>query len=811
MPERHLHTNLTALVGAGHRDPAAWLATADADGELEYEAGEVTGVSLRTRRGLVRMHGRRDTIAEAERLLPPADAAVPLVILIGAGAGFALDALERRGGDARTLLVEPSAASLRATLSRRSWERPIAAGQLRMLAGPDFDGWLDLVSWLGRSDGVPPIVVHPVIARERPGEAKRAAETVRRLLFNAAANEAARRRFAGPYLLNTLANLRHLVGSRDVGELFGRFGGVPAFLLAAGPSLNRNLEEIRSHRDHALLIAVDTALRPCLAAGIEPDFVAAVDPGEPNLRHLAVDAVPARTHLVAEPSLAPGAFEPFDGRVFTFRVDRHHPWPWLLDQGIERARLLAWGSVFTTTLDLAVKLGCDPIVLVGADFAYTGGQPYCRGTVYEEDWARAVAGGVSLEDAWRDWMPPPFVVERGIDGRDVRTSARLLTFRDWVAAFCRRHSGVRFVNATGAGVLAAPWIEVPSGHDGPLLSHRGPVPVVPERIVAPDRDRLHLLRQTLARGLVEAAGAALGPPWREWGSVSDPSDHDNALAAFSSALDGEAAFEWRSTVGDWRRSLRRLSSARASGGRSEPATPFVETPEPEAAGRDVFRTNHYLQYVSRRLEHLASLELPLAGTHVLETGAGGGQLTGFFLDRGCHVVTTDARETNLAMLRQRFRDHAAVSVLPLDLDPPPPLAPTSQVVFCYGTLYHLSDPEPGLEWLSRATGELLLIETIVAPNADERRWIAGPRAPGTPNDSVTGGTCRPGRKWLFEWLRGRFPFVYVPITQPSHHQFPTDWDEDAACVRRAIFVASRSELTAPLLVEALPARQSRQP
>jgi predicted O-methyltransferase YrrM len=455
----HLGANLAAASRLGMDRLDSWLSDVSGDGEPETSGGRVTGVSLRSANGLVRMHSRHDPVGEAERQLPEQALVAPLVVLIGAGAGFAVDALERRGFAGRVLVLEPSAASLRATLSRRSWADWLDAGRLRFLRGPDYAGWRAVCGWVGASTEAPPIVVQPVLARERPGEASEAVRALKRVLYNANANEAARRAFAGDYLLNTLRNLRHLVQSRDVGELFGRFGGVAAFVLAAGPSLNRNLDELRPYRDRALVIAVDTALRPSLAAGIEPDFVVGVDPGEANLRHLAVGAVPARTHLVAEPSLAPGSFDAFVGRVFTFRVDRHHPWPWLQALGVDRAQLLAWGSVLTTALDLAVRLGCNPVVLFGADFAYTDGQPYCRGTAYEEGWAAEVAAGVPLKDVWRRWMRQPVVVERAVDGRDVETSAHLLAFRDWVAEYCAKHPEVRFVNATGAGipVLSGAW------------------------------------------------------------------------------------------------------------------------------------------------------------------------------------------------------------------------------------------------------------------------------------------------------------------------------------------------------------------
>lgn len=483
--EAILQANLEALARLGAHGLAKALADVSVDGELDEANGEVTGISLRTACGLVRLHGRRDQVAEALRWLPPGASEAPLLVVVGAGAGFVVDGLEQQGVPGRVLVLEPSVASLKAMLSRRGWCALLEANRLRVLVGPEYTGWLDLWNWVGETTETPPVVVHPVLVRERPADIRQAVEVLDRLLFNANANAEARRRFAGPYLLNTLSNLRHLVASRDVAELFGRFSGVPACVLGAGPSLNRNLEQLRPHRDGALVLAVDTALRPCLAAGIEPDLVVAVDPGEANLRHLSIGGAPARTHLVAEPSVAPGSFDAFGGRAFTFRVAEHHPWPWLRERGIDRAKLLAWGSVLTTTLDLAAKLGCSPLVLLGADFAYTDGQPYCRGTVFEEDWAREVAAGARLDDVWRRWRREPVVVERGIDGRDVETSTHLRAFRDWVVEFSGKSGSPVLCNRTRAGILSLPDVEVPFG------LRRPDIPV--ERC---DRERRRAARRT---------------------------------------------------------------------------------------------------------------------------------------------------------------------------------------------------------------------------------------------------------------------------------------------------------------------------
>src|SRR5438045_3527021 len=60
-------------------------------------------------------------------------------------------------------------------------------------------------------------------------------------------------------------------------------------------------------------------------------------------------------------------------------------------------------------------------------------------------------------------------------------------------------------------------------------------------------------------------------------------------------------------------------------------------------GAQPFHSWHYLRHTSRRLEHLASLSIPIFNTSVLEAGAGVGDHSHYYLDRGCQITITEAR------------------------------------------------------------------------------------------------------------------------------------------------------------------------
>jgi hypothetical protein len=272
--------------------------------------------------------------------------------------------------------------------------------------------------------------------------------------------------------------------------------------VAAGPSLDRALPVLREVQHSAVLVTVDTALRPLLDAGITPHVVVAVDPSESNGRHLTdLPPCPA-THLVAEGSLDSLALGGFAGRTFFFRVADHQPWPWLRRHGRDVGTLRAWGSVLTSAFDLALRMGCDALIFTGADLAYTGGRPYARGVVYEEDWRRRAEWGTPIEQQWAEAIGArPPVMEPDVAGRETRTAAKLVAFRNWLLEQMRRETGRRFLNATGGGILHGTGITQIALDDVPSLVAKGarvPVDIVRCRYAPAD-----------GRRVIDAAGRLL--------------------------------------------------------------------------------------------------------------------------------------------------------------------------------------------------------------------------------------------------------------------------------------------------------------
>jgi 2-polyprenyl-3-methyl-5-hydroxy-6-metoxy-1,4-benzoquinol methylase len=183
------------------------------------------------------------------------------------------------------------------------------------------------------------------------------------------------------------------------------------------------------------------------------------------------------------------------------------------------------------------------------------------------------------------------------------------------------------------------------------------------------------------------------------------------------------------------------------------------------AALTVFHAPFYIRHNQRRLEHLASLGLDLTDRSVLEPGAGVGDHTLFYLDRGCRVTAIEPRSENCEAFRRNIEMSgtpfgAQVRLIQGDVWACEDISETFDVVHCYGLLYHLDDPERAVRALAARTHGFLVLETCVSPGDEvDIHLVAEPahnvsqasvispmsmcprRNPSITNFPATGATC----------------------------------------------------------------------
>ncbi len=271
----------------------------------------------------------------------------------------------------------------------------------------------------------------PAYARAAPEVAAAAREQVRRSLERRQSNQVTVEVHQARWRRHIVENFKYVLEVPDLCQLAGALAGVPALVVGAGPSLDQSLEYLAGVEDKALVLAAASALGPLAGVGVYPHLAVALEAKDESRQFRGADT--ALTALAAATASNPRHFSQWGGQMGLFHLQ-----PWLARLAGGGSALATGGHATSAAFSLAILWGCDPIILVGQDLAYTGGRIHASGR----------PGGE--EDGLPELVPVP-----AIDGSVAGTSLVMQSYITWyqeAAAYLARRQGERrVINATAQG------------------------------------------------------------------------------------------------------------------------------------------------------------------------------------------------------------------------------------------------------------------------------------------------------------------------------------------------------------------------
>lgn len=248
-----------------------------------------------------------------------------------------------------------------------------------------------------------------------------------------------RNKFSNLMVKNMFYNAKHLYREYKTTQLTKVIPrNIPGIVVAAGPSLNKNIKELQAAKGKAFIIAVDTAIKPLLNAGIVPDMFAIIDAMKPLdlVKMEGARNIPLVTTLNA----ATEVLDYHTGMKFFFNEGYQFAERIFLKSGQAVGRVDCGGSVATSAFSLLYKLGLETIILVGQDLAYTNNKSHADGT---------------FKDVMEEVDTSRFIMVEGNYEEKVPTRSDFKIFLDWYNSYirgCKEHDkNFRVINATEGG------------------------------------------------------------------------------------------------------------------------------------------------------------------------------------------------------------------------------------------------------------------------------------------------------------------------------------------------------------------------
>lgn len=246
---------------------------------------------------------------------------------------------------------------------------------------------------------------------------------------------------------NFYPNILKLHESHSGNALFNQFKGIPAIICGAGPSLEKQIPLLKTLQDKALIFAGGSARTALASHGLQPHFGAGLDPNSPQMSRLMSvknEKVPffyrARFH---HPALDLIAGE----KLYISGAGGYDIAEWYEEQfNIKGKDFFDEGrNVVNFCTEIAGRLGCNPIIYVGMDLAYTNLKSYASGVIAND----TISEKKLLEEhdehkkgIWRN----------DIHGKPVLTHWKWIAESDWFQEYAENHPDAKLINATEGGI-----------------------------------------------------------------------------------------------------------------------------------------------------------------------------------------------------------------------------------------------------------------------------------------------------------------------------------------------------------------------
>ncbi len=248
------------------------------------------------------------------------------------------------------------------------------------------------------------------------------------------------------FYFNFYPNLIYLPEAYRCNLLQNQFKGMPAIICGAGPSMDKNLDLLENLCERALIFAGGTALNAVNSRGFWPHFGLGIDPH-----------IPGRTRLIMHTAYEVPYI--YKARASFSCMQLVHGLK-ICSEGSETSRLPSWFekkmginapeinsgfNVVNFSFSIAKLLGCNPIILVGVDLAYSDSKSYHSGVKSHP--LHPKEQNLRTKNAQEE-----LIVRQDIYGKPVYTLWKWINESMWFASQAAETPEIVIINSTEGGI-----------------------------------------------------------------------------------------------------------------------------------------------------------------------------------------------------------------------------------------------------------------------------------------------------------------------------------------------------------------------
>lgn len=291
------------------------------------------------------------------------------------------------------------------------------------------------------------ILIHPVYEKIAQASFKQFSEIFQQFIQDTRFNTQTKLVFNDRWVINMIMNAHWTLNTPNIlTQSNNPFKGKPIVLVAAGPSLSEEIDNLRYIKEHGLayIFAVGSANEVLIKQCIYPDAVLSYDPGDDNytvfieLVKQNITDIP----IIFGTTVGHETVPMFPGPKIHMVMNRDKLSPYL--HCVNFDTINDSGTISNVTLQLIEKLNVSQVILVGQNFAYKKDAFYAKGikTYDDKRYIDSILQKIELGET--------FYVE-DVHGGQVQTDQAFNQMRREMEYYIQQMSNLKIVNTTQGG------------------------------------------------------------------------------------------------------------------------------------------------------------------------------------------------------------------------------------------------------------------------------------------------------------------------------------------------------------------------
>lgn len=426
--------------------------------QIETAKNGLLTMAAQTESGLNYIHSKYDPVAEAEKIISQYKEfdKNKQVLFYGVGLGYHVEEFVRQHPGVSYTLYEPDRDVFYQFLCNRPFSILDGEKLKHLYIGLEKEQLAaNLQHFLYHLKEEVIFIVLPTYERIFKEQTKYFIEEFRDKVFLKRATHNANIIFSKRMTINGMKNLPTSIRTPNIlHEKPEDFRGKPAILVSAGPSLDYEYENLRYIKENGLayIFSVGSSINALIEHDIYPDAACTYDGSIENqivfdkLIERKIDSIPLIYGNIVGHELIPR----YPGPMLHFLVARDFVAQLSLKRkdGAKEEYVDSSKSIAVITLQLLYKLGCNPIILVGQNLAFSGDRSYSKEITYV-----GKLDEKQMESA---------IVVKDVEGNEIYTERLLDLYRKEMEIYAHKYEKeIDVINTTKGGAHIAGTTYIP--------------------------------------------------------------------------------------------------------------------------------------------------------------------------------------------------------------------------------------------------------------------------------------------------------------------------------------------------------------